>query len=352
MAALLADGGTRFAVATPRLSTIAVFPVENLSGGDAPLEPVRQALIARLTAGGVRVLDDAALEGFIARHRVRYAAGIDAETAAVLRQETNVEAALFASVELATEAAPPKFALTARLVSVAATPVLLWAGDAGTAGDDAPGVLELGIVNDWATLQSRALNKIADSLLAYMTAGTVQTHLKAASKFRPRTVYRGLSLDKGRQYSVGVLPFVNYSDRRNAGEIVALLFMRHLSACPQFRVVERGVVRRELLDARIIMNAGISISDAETVAALVDADYVLGGRVLRYDDYQGPSGRAKVEFSAVLIDRKTRKVVWSSDSYNDGAEGTGLFERGTTRTAHAMATQMVRITTAMIAGRD
>jgi hypothetical protein len=44
--------------------------------------------------------------------------------------------------------------------------------------------------------------------------------------------------------------------------------------------------------------------------------------------------------------------VWSSDSYNDGKDGVRFFERGTSRTAHAMATQMVRLTAEMIAGME
>src|SRR5512132_3630652 len=122
-------------------------------------------------------------------------------------------------------------------------------------------------------------------------------------------------------YAVAVVPFVNLSERRNAGEIVAALFMAHLSRLEQFRVIDTGVVRAELLSARIIMDGGLSVTDAETVAALIDAEFIVGGRVLRYDDYEGASGLAKVEFSTLMIQRKTRRVVWSSDSYNQGTDG-------------------------------
>jgi len=115
--------------------------------------------------------------------------------------------------------------------------------------------------------------------------------------------------------------------------------------------VETGVARQQLLDARIIMDGGPSFSDAETLAALTGAEFVLAGRVLRYEDYDGPAGRTRVEFSTVLIDRKSRRVVWSSDSNNDGNDGVLLFERGAAKTAHAMATQMVRLATEAMAGR-
>jgi hypothetical protein len=335
-----------------RMARLAVFPTENLSGASVPAEEVRQFLVDRLTSAGFGVLGSAALEDFMTRHRVRYAAGIDAPTAEWLRQETGVEGVVVASVELSSTAVPPKVALIVRLVSVKAAPEVVWADDAGLAGDDAPGLFELGMVNDHRTLLMRALGRVADSLLAHLGTGEVGARPKAASKFRPRSSFRSAAIEPGKSYTIAVLPFFNVSDRRNAGEILALLFMRHLAGFRQFRVADTGEARRQLLDARIIMAGGISISDAETVAALVNADFVLGGRVIRYQDYEGPGGTTAVEFSTVLIERTSRRVVWSSASDNDGGDGVGLFERGRSRTAHAMATQMVRITTDMIAGRD
>jgi len=350
--ALLLGPERRTMSANERPTTVAVFPVENLSSGAIPAVEVRRFLIDRFTEEGITVLGDEELDAFMARHRVRYSAGIDTTTAEWLRQETGVDGVAIASVELSSETAPPKVALFARLVSIATTPVVTWAEDIGTAGDDAPGLFELGMVNDHQKVLTRALNRLGSSLASYLKTQQVRTDLKRASRFRPKAYHRSLVLEPGRVYSVAVVPFFNLSERRNAGEILALHFMRHLSAFQQFRVVDAGVARQPLLDARIIMDAGLSISDAETVAALIEADVVLAGRVLRYEDYDGPDGKTGVEFSTVLIERKSRKVVWSSDSYSDGREGLGLFEQGTMKTAHAMATQMVRLTTELIAGRE
>ncbi len=90
-----------------RISRVAVFPVENLSGGSVPSAEVRQFLIARLSSRGIAVLDDGRLDGFMTRHRVRYTAGIDAATGASLRQETGVEGIVIASIDLASEEIPP-----------------------------------------------------------------------------------------------------------------------------------------------------------------------------------------------------------------------------------------------------
>ena len=105
-----------------------------------------------------------------------------------------------------------------------------------------------------------------------------------------------------------------------------------------------------MLNARVIMDGGISITDAETVGSLVDVDFVLAGRVFSYRDYEGTGGMPRVEFSTVLIEKNSRRVVFSSGSDNSGGDRVRLFERGTSRTAHIMATQMVRRTAEAIAG--
>jgi TolB-like protein len=333
------------------MATVAVLPIENLSGGSIPADDVKRFLVRTVASAGVRVLDDTALDAFMTRHRIRYAAGIDTEAGRSLRAEAGVDGVLVASFEFSNETVPPKVALIVRLVSLKAGPFVVWADDAGMAGDDAPGLFGLGLVNDYKALQKKALDRIGGSLVDYLKNGRRAPGGGSASKFRPKTFYRKLALEAGKAYTIAVAPFFNLSERRTAGDTLALLFMRHLSDLSQFRVVDAGVVRRQLLDARIIMDSGLSLGDAEAVAAPVDADFVLSGRVIRYTDYEGPSGLTRVEFSTVLIDKRSRTVVWSSQSYNDGRDSLGLFDRGLSRTAHEMATQMVRITAGMIAGR-
>jgi TolB-like protein len=332
------------------MSAVAVFPVENLSAGRVPAEAIRQFFVDRLALDGVEVLAPGVLDDFMTRHRVRYAAGVDAVLGEALRRETGVDGVLIASVELFSVTAPPKFAIVARLVSLDATPTIVWADAVGMAGDDEPGLLELGVVNDPERLLAKVLDRLARSLLAYLRTGAALAGPKPASKFRPKMIYRRLALEPGRPYSVAVLPFYNLSERRNAGEILALLFARHLSRFPRLQVVEPGEVRRQLLEARIIMEGGVAIRDAELVASLTAADFVLAGRVLAYQDYEGPVGAPRVEFSTVLIERQSRRVVWSSASYNDGRDGVRFFERGMSRTAHAMATQMVRLAAETLVG--
>src|SRR5208337_892598 len=146
---------------------VAVFPIENLSGTPAPLKDIRDSFISRLKSRGIAVLDDTSLQKFMARHRIRYIGGIDPEMSQALQKETGVGAALFLTMELYEEVPPPRIAFIARLVSTADKQIVLWGDSIGMAGDQSPGLLGLGLVDDPKVITARALNYLVTSLDAY-----------------------------------------------------------------------------------------------------------------------------------------------------------------------------------------
>lgn len=342
----------RASTALPQITKVAIFPIQNLSSGAVPAAGLRQKLVDTFAAQGIGVLDDEALEAFMSRHRVRYTAGIDASTAAALQQDTGADAVAIASIEFWSEMAPPKVAMFARLVSLTESPTVVWAADAAMSGDDAPGLFERGLILDSNVLLERALGRLETALTRFLKTreGQWAPKTRESKEFQPKAYRRSPTLDLTQPRSVAVVPFFNLSARQNAGEIVALHFIGQLAATNTLQAIDPGATRRQLLDARIIMDGGLSISDAEMVATLIHADFVLAGCVFRYEDYEGPAGNTGVEFSTLLIEKKTRRVVWSSDSYNDGRDTVGAFEHGASKTAHAMATQMARQTTELLAG--
>jgi len=93
---------------------------------------------------------------------------------------------------------------------------------------------------------------------------------------------------------------------------------------------------------RMIVPEGISLADADALFATLNVDLVLAADVNEYQDYQGVFGTPKVDFFVQLIERKSRNVIWSSVSHNEGDDGVFFFDRGRVNTAHAMATQMTR----------
>ncbi len=97
------------------------------------------------------------------------------------------------------------------------------------------------------------------------------------------------------------------------------------------------------------MDDGLSLAQASGMLSKLDADLILTGKVLDYQDYDGFTGKSKVDFSALLIERKSLEVVWSSKSYNEGDDGVYFFDMGKVNTAHAMASEMAQNVVEMIA---
>ena len=322
---------------------IAVFPIENLSGTAAPLREIRQIFVEGLKKQGIAVLEDDTFEKFMARHRIRYTGGLDEDTARSFKEEVGTEGVLIISLESYSETNPPKISLLSRLVSTGDPPAILWMDGVSLAGDDSPGILGVGLIEDPGALREKALKSVLGSLVRYLSTRTEGKEVdRAKKKFKPKIAYRSSAFDLNRKYRVAVAPFFNRSERKYAGEILVLHFIRQLKGFENFEVIEPGRVRQELLNSRIIMQDGISLADADALFAGLNADLLVSGRVMDYQDYQGAWGKPKVDFSSMVIERKSREVVWSSDSHNEGDDGVFFFDRGRVNTAHAMASQMVQ----------
>ena len=192
---------------------IAVFPMENQSGKRVPLDDIRQSLIRQLKKHGVDVLDDAALDQFLAKHRIRYTAGLNSEQAQALEDEVSVNAVLLSSVEIFSEQPPPRIALLARLVSTGAKPMVLWSNSVGMAGDDSPGILGLGLIMDPNVLGEKATGVLIGSLAEYL-AGEKDSREGKRKSFRPRSSFRsgvvGMDLLEN---------FVDFVNRTASGDV-------------------------------------------------------------------------------------------------------------------------------------
>jgi TolB-like protein len=330
---------------------IAILPVENLSGTPAPLKEMKQAFVERLRKQGFPILEEEALEKFMSKHRIRYVGGLDRGIAKAFKEEAGVEGVLITSLELYSEMIPPKIALTSRLVSTGDHPSILWIDGTGMAGDDSPGILGLGLIEDPKALLEKAMKLMTDSLIRYMLTKTDEGDDRSAKrKFQPKIAYQSPILDQERKYVVAVLPFFNRSERKYAGEILVLHFIRQLKRFNHFDVIEPGLLKQELLGMRVIMEDGISLAHADAIFTNLNADFILSGKVIDYQDYQGIWGRPKVDFSTVLIESKSRKVVWGSNSYNTGDDGVFFFDWGRVNTAYTMASQMAQWVGKMILG--
>jgi TolB-like protein len=143
--------------------------------------------------------------------------------------------------------------------------------------------------------------------------------------------------------TIAVVPFFNESSKKNAGEIMMFQFVKELKKLEDFAVIEPGVVRQQFLTMRVVMYEGVSSSDIDLIASNIDADLILTGQVMDYQDDIALFGKPKVAFSVMLIDRSSKKIIWASRSYNRGDDAVTLFDWGIVNSANEMVSEMVRV---------
>jgi hypothetical protein len=322
---------------------LVVYPLENLSGNAVPLSEIRQLFINHLGQMDFDVVGEEILRRFMAKNRIRYTGGLDRMTAKALKEDLGVDGVVIVSVELYFEEPPPKIALISRLVTTGDKATISWIDGVGLAGDDSPGILSLGLIEDPRALVEKAVQSLVNSLAVFLSDGKEGTKIgKASKRYEPRILFRSPLLESDGKYTIAIVPFFNRSERKNAGEIMVLHFVRQLKRFENFDIIEPGIIRQEFLSLRIIMEDGISLAQSDSVFAALDADLVLSGKVMDYRDYKSIWGKAKVDFSSQLIERKSRMVVWSSMSYNDGEDGVYLFDWGKVNTAHGLTKRMIQ----------
>jgi hypothetical protein len=317
---------------------LAVFPPVILASGSVPMQELRRLVEDSLRKQRFEVVELAAMEMFLARHRVRYTGGLERETAIAASSELGVEGVVITSIE-AYQASPPRLSVTQRLVSTGEAPAIVWIDGASRSGDESPGFLDLGIVTDPGRLATSMFRDLAASLAAFRDgAGPRASGCATAGRFAPRNSFRAPALGSGAIRRVAVLPFLNETQRRGAGEALALEFVRQLEATGTFKVVEPGLVREELLRYRIVMESGVSLDTARVVTELLRTDLVLTGYVRDYDDGSIP----KVDFTVLLLDNANSEVLWQSTSHNQGNDGVFFFDAGSVGTAAGLACRMAR----------
>lgn len=317
----------------------AVLPMVNMSGHPAPVKEMRQALVQGLIAQGGVIFDDEDLERFMVRHRVRYMEGIDTVTARALREEAGIDAVLITTLEQYADTVPPAIALTTRLVATRDTPIILWMETVALSGDDSPGLLGLGLINDIARLQSKAFAHLTESYAKFLAGKTGAESGRGDRRFLPKTVYSSSFLRPGRKYTIAVAPFLNRCERNNADDFLALHVISQLTKVGTFDVIDPGAVREDLLFFRFVMEEGLSMRQADLIHNSLQADFIFTGKVAEYRD---GGGIPLLEFDVLVFDRKSKKVVWTSWSANKGDDGVFFFDLGHVRTAAALASRMTK----------
>jgi hypothetical protein len=333
--------------AAARPYRLALFPTQNLSPSPVPVRGVEREIVRSIASAGLEVVMGDAVERFLERHRVRFTGGIDGPTASAAHDELGVDGILISSVELYSDEGEPRIGVTMRVVAATEQANLVWIGGTSRTGFDSPGLLNLGLVPRFVDLERRELNRLSESLVRTVIgkAGTASL-CPGGRRFRPRVAFRSPRFDPSRSYSVAVLPFVNDSARRGAGDLLALEFTRQLAAVPRLHVVEPGVVRDRLIRNRVVMEGGVSVDTARLMLDALNADLVFAGYVRELNE----GDRTTVDFTVLALEREHGRIVWESTSHATGTDGVWLFDIGKISTASELACRTVRDTVVELVG--
>jgi hypothetical protein len=191
-----------------------------------------------------------------------------------------------------------------------------------------------------AALQRTALAKLARSLRGWLATGAAPVLPREESRFAPQIRYRSDVLD-GPVRTVAVLPFLNETSRRRGGDVITDGFVRALAATGRFEVAEPGVVREALFGRRVVMEGGVSLDTVRVVLDAIDADLVLAGYVREVAEDVGGAIPPRVDFTALLIDRRSEEILWEVSSSHRGDEGVWAFELGRVRSTTDLASRMI-----------
>ncbi len=324
---------------------VAVLPVHNMTAVPGPLKDVEKLFYLALRKGGVQVLEKEILDQFMAKRRMRYTGGVDGITASAMKEETSVEAVLISSLEYFDEGDPPKISLHARLVSLGKDLEIQWMDSYCGAGDDSPGLLDLGLIEDSRVLMEKAIDQLARSMVFHLAGGSEwNAGADPGRGSLPTDTYRSPRMESAEPATVAVMPFLNLSERSYAWEILPLHFVQRMAYLPGVRILEPGEVRRALLNSRVFLQGGLSLPHLELVLKSTGADLVLTGTVIRYLDTRVVSRDPEVEFSVQMFDRAGKEIVWSSRSDGKGDDGVFFFGVGRRSTACSLADAMVSAT--------
>jgi len=327
-------------------SRVAVFPPVDRTGRSAPVEQVQAAIESSMSARGFAPLPRTELEEFFRRHRIRHTGGISDETARAIGAESNVDGVLLTSVDDWETVDPPRLALTSRWVAAAPGASLTWMETSAHHGHERPGAFGLGLVTSAEILIQRASEEIAGSLAAFDRTSEAEDHRRVPWRFRPGSF--ALNPDwaaaaaSGPPLRVAVLPFVVDAAWRDAGDVVVSQFVRWLLATGEMDVLEPGVIREALLEARVIQEDGLSLPQVDALRALLDLDLIVSGRVTDYEAMGSAPGSPFLGFSARAIDVRTRQTVWSSFSFGRGDDRVGLFGTARIRSSITLTSELVR----------
>ncbi|MFZ5907259.1 MAG: CsgG/HfaB family protein [Nitrospirota bacterium] len=295
---------------------IALLPFENFTEDAAVVKFLMPKVRSSLEEKGFTVIDEARVEEFLLKERIRTTGCIGREAAGKMEQELGVQGIVIGSVNSFSNGENPIVGLSARIVR-AADCAILWADNAAFTGEDFTTILELGTIRDIGQLTDRVLDVLFASLTAYPQSESEE-----------------------KRYKIAVIPFKNDSRKEDAGIIASYLFLSALSKNGMFDPVEFGEVRRFMIENRVRGKGELDYMNTDTLAEMTGVDAILVGTVESYSEGKG-NMPPEASISARLIDARENRILWCNSYEYQGDDGVAILDWGRIRSAENVANKIV-----------
>jgi len=131
--------------------------------------------------------------------------------------------------------------------------------------------------------------------------------------------YHDPDMDFSALRSVAVMPFANLTNDKLAAERVRNSFMTSLLSTGVVYVIPPGEVARGIQRAGLANATAPSADDVAKFSPIVNADAVITGVLTEYGEVRSGNTTANViSLNMQMIERETRKVVWTASTTKGG----------------------------------
>lgn len=141
---------------------------------------------------------------------------------------------------------------------------------------------------------------------------------------------------------VAILPFYNISGYRDAGKVVANVFVTEMFKTEKFYVEETGNIVQFMIQERMNSVGEIEIERLKIIGKRLGVDVVMTGTVEEFAEAGGAYSVPTVAITARMIDSNTGNLVWSGQNKRKGDDYIVILDFGNVRSLTALTQKVVR----------
>lgn len=272
---------------------------------------------------GVTFTPSEDLRTLLREYRIRSRGWIGLEAARILRRETHAKFLILVSWDIFRQEENPEIGLSLRVLDLE-NMALVSASSVGLTGADFTKAMGLGRIRDTGELAEIAMERALAEVFPLPESPN------------PRKSYRGC-------FQVALVPFDNYSQTPNAGEIVTNIVLSRLMAHDYF-VVEPGFIRELGLTLEIINRGGVDGKSASSILASFGACRVITGEVEKFSVARGDPTLSVPELALGIrvMSPLELNLYMMEELLGAGDDGEGMFQGGRTHALVPLANRILQ----------